>query len=113
MIMRKILVTLAVAAITLILGIVLMTQELFDEGALLIFFSIILAALANTEYKHEKKKDKRIQYSIYSAALLWGLWVARPGNLHESLLAIPLLILYGVTTGYLLICTVRAWRNKA
>lgn len=109
--MRKILLLLAVAATALITGFVLMNVEFFTDGALLIFFSILLALLANTEYKYDQPTDKKWQYTIYTLIALFGTWLSLPTN-TDAQLAIPLLLIYVVTAAYLLTLTVRAWRNK-
>ena len=109
--MREILILLATAATTLILGIILMSQELFSDGALLILLAIILSALANTEYKYDKPKDKKWGYIIYALAATYGVWALQPAR-SEALLKTPLIIIYGALALYLYTQALRAWRNK-
>lgn len=110
MIMRKILLLLAIASLTVVTGFVLMSMEYFTQGAILILFAVILSMLANTEYKYEKISHKKWQMLIYAIISASGSWSLLQTTTAPTL-SLTLLVVYTILTLYLLTQSIRGFRT--
>ena len=104
--MRNIITLLILAGVTVIGGVIFMSIDHYDEGALLIYAGIILSLLANTQYKVEQGARIKWKYLIYTVLAALGVWWA------SQQASIAVIIGYVLLTTYLAYLYARTWRKK-
>lgn len=104
--MRNVIILLVLAAVAIVTGLVLMSTDYYDQGALLIYASIILSVLANTQYKKVQGARGKWKYLVYTVFAALGVWWASQQT------SIVIIVGYVLLTIYLAYLHASTWRKK-